>query len=195
VLGRRLQQQAQHGRRQARVLQRGLRPQRPPQPESMAATRITHKPEQRGGTPCRSTTPCWWDDAVAGCPAAPSVHTLGQRPGPGSRCGSRGEITLRDATDQEMFRQVGCAGALVITKDRDFIRLLDEQGPPPQVIGLPVGNGSNAALQPVWSAPFSRGWAGLSAAFRQRHWRRTPSPKAAEFSQRLRSLSLPMGFC
>jgi predicted nuclease of predicted toxin-antitoxin system len=106
-----------------------------------------------------------------------------------------GEITLRDATDQETFRQVGCAGALVITKDRDFIRLLDEQGPPPRVTRLPVGNGSNAALHPVWSAPFSRGWAGLSAAFRQRHWRRTPSPKAAEFSLRLRSLSLPMGFC
>ncbi len=34
-----------------------------------------------------------------------------------------------------------------MTKDRDCIRLLEEQGPPPQVIWLRLGNGSNAALQ------------------------------------------------
>ena len=35
--------------------------------------------------------------------------------------------------------------------ERDFIRLLDEQGPPPQVIWLRLGNSSNAALQQVLS--------------------------------------------
>ena len=35
----------------------------------------------------------------------------------------------------------------VMTKDHDFIRLLDEQGPPPQVLWLRLGNCSNAALQ------------------------------------------------
>ena len=38
-----------------------------------------------------------------------------------------------------------------MTKDRDFIRLLDEQGPPPQVIWLRLGNSSSAALQQVLS--------------------------------------------
>lgn len=38
-----------------------------------------------------------------------------------------------------------------MTKARDFIRLLDEQGPPPMVIWLRLGNSSNAALQQVLS--------------------------------------------
>ena len=59
------------------------------------------------------------------------------------------EIGLRDASDPEIFRRARAANAVVMTKDRDFIRLLDEQGPPPQVIWLRLGNSSNAALQQV----------------------------------------------
>ena len=62
------------------------------------------------------------------------------------------EIGLRDASDPEIFRQARAAEAVVMTKDRDFIRLLDEQGPPPQVIWLRLGNSSNAALQQVLAA-------------------------------------------
>ena len=36
-----------------------------------------------------------------------------------------------------------------MTKDRDFLHLLFDQGPPPQVIWLRVGNSSNQALQAV----------------------------------------------
>ena len=36
-----------------------------------------------------------------------------------------------------------------MTKDRDFLHLLFQQGPPPQVIWLRVGNSSNQALQAV----------------------------------------------
>lgn len=36
-----------------------------------------------------------------------------------------------------------------MTKGRDFLHLLFEQGPPPQVIWLRVGNSSNQALQAV----------------------------------------------
>ncbi|MFN4867057.1 MAG: DUF5615 family PIN-like protein [Cyanobium sp.] len=61
------------------------------------------------------------------------------------------EIGLRDASDPEIFRRARAAGAMVMTKDRDFIRLLDEQGPPPQVVWLRLGNSSNAALQQVLS--------------------------------------------
>jgi predicted nuclease of predicted toxin-antitoxin system len=61
------------------------------------------------------------------------------------------DLGLRDASDQEIFRRARDAGAVVMTKDRDFIRLLDEQGPPPQVIWLRLGNSSNAALQQVLS--------------------------------------------
>ena len=35
------------------------------------------------------------------------------------------ELGLRDASDPEIFRQARAAGAVVMTKDRDFIRLLE----------------------------------------------------------------------
>ncbi len=61
------------------------------------------------------------------------------------------ELGLRDASDRQIFQQARAEQAVVMTKDRDFIRLLDEQGPPPQVIWLRVGNSSNEALRSVLS--------------------------------------------
>ena len=49
------------------------------------------------------------------------------------------DVGLRDASDPLIFRAAREAGVVVITKDRDFIRLLDEQGPPPQVSGCAWG--------------------------------------------------------
>ena len=66
------------------------------------------------------------------------------------------EIGLRDASDPVIFQAARAAGAVVMTKDRDFIRLVEEQGPPPQVIWLRLGNCSNAALQEVLSTTLSR---------------------------------------
>ena len=59
------------------------------------------------------------------------------------------ELALRDADDRVIFAQARSAGAVVMTKDRDFLHLLFEQGPPPQVIWLRVGNSSNQTLQAV----------------------------------------------
>ncbi|MEX1315699.1 MAG: DUF5615 family PIN-like protein [Synechococcaceae cyanobacterium] len=59
------------------------------------------------------------------------------------------ELGLRNADDREIFAQARSAGAVVMTKDRDFLHLLFEQGPPPQVIWLREGNSSNQALQAV----------------------------------------------
>jgi predicted nuclease of predicted toxin-antitoxin system len=66
------------------------------------------------------------------------------------------DLGLRDASDPVVFQAAGVAGAVVMTKDRDFIRLLDEQGPPPQVIWLRLGNCGNAALQDVLSTTLAR---------------------------------------
>jgi predicted nuclease of predicted toxin-antitoxin system len=54
-----------------------------------------------------------------------------------------------NADDREIFAQARSAEAIVMTKDRDFLHLLFQQGPPPQVIWLRVGNSSNQALQAV----------------------------------------------
>ncbi|MFZ9754369.1 MAG: DUF5615 family PIN-like protein [Cyanobium sp.] len=66
------------------------------------------------------------------------------------------DVGLRDASDPDIFRAARKAGVVVMTKDRDFIRLLEEQGPPPQVIWLRVGNCSNAALQEVLATTLQR---------------------------------------
>ena len=51
------------------------------------------------------------------------------------------------------------AGAVVMTRDADFIVLLDRFGPPPQVVWLRSGNTSNANLRDV----LNRRWAATAA--------------------------------
>lgn len=61
------------------------------------------------------------------------------------------ELNLRDAEDEEIFRQARTAGAIVITKDSDFVSLLDRFGAPPKIIWLTCGNTSNANLKIILS--------------------------------------------
>lgn len=57
------------------------------------------------------------------------------------------EIGLRDAEDQEIFDAARKDNAIVMTKDADFVLLLDRLGPPPKIILLTCGNTSNAHLK------------------------------------------------
>jgi predicted nuclease of predicted toxin-antitoxin system len=59
------------------------------------------------------------------------------------------ELGLRDATDPEIFQAARTVDAVVMTKDRDFVHLLDRHGAPPQVIWMRMGNYSNSALQQI----------------------------------------------
>lgn len=61
------------------------------------------------------------------------------------------DLGLRDETDKKIFAEARIAKAVVMTKDSDFITLLEEQGPPPQVIWLTCGNTSNAYLKRNYS--------------------------------------------
>ena len=61
------------------------------------------------------------------------------------------DLGLREAKDPEIFQAAREAGAVVVTKDSDFVDLLDRLGPPPQVIWLTCGNTSNARLRQVFS--------------------------------------------
>ena len=62
------------------------------------------------------------------------------------------DIGLRDAEDEEIFAAAKSAGIVVMTKDSDFLDLLDRHGPPPQVLWLTCGNTSNARLKQILSA-------------------------------------------
>ncbi len=57
------------------------------------------------------------------------------------------DVGLRDATDSAIFQAAREAGAVVMSKDADFLHLLQVHGPPPSVIWLTCGNTSNANLK------------------------------------------------
>jgi len=57
------------------------------------------------------------------------------------------DLKLRDATDQEIFDAARDARAVVMTKDSDFVDMVNSRGAPPQVIWLTCGNTSNAYLK------------------------------------------------
>jgi predicted nuclease of predicted toxin-antitoxin system len=59
------------------------------------------------------------------------------------------EIGLRDAEDDDVFAAARDAGVIVLTKDSDFVRLLDQHGSPPKVLWLTCGNTSDSALQEI----------------------------------------------
>ena len=64
------------------------------------------------------------------------------------------DLGLRDAKDREIFLAAREAGAVVLTKDSDFVLLLEQLGAPPQILWLTIGNTSNAHLKEVLSKSF-----------------------------------------
>lgn len=66
------------------------------------------------------------------------------------------DLGLREATDRAIFLSAKSASAVVMTKDSDFVRLLEELGPPPQVIWLTCGNTSNAYLRQMLTNTLSQ---------------------------------------
>jgi predicted nuclease of predicted toxin-antitoxin system len=63
---------------------------------------------------------------------------------------------LRDAKDKEIFEAARQEKAVVMTKDSDFVLLLDKLGVPPQVIWVTCGNTSNARLKEVLTNTLSK---------------------------------------
>jgi predicted nuclease of predicted toxin-antitoxin system len=62
------------------------------------------------------------------------------------------DLGLKSASDPEIFFAARQADAVVITKDQDFVRLLERHGPPPKIIWVTCGNTSNARMQQVLAA-------------------------------------------
>ena len=65
-------------------------------------------------------------------------------------------LGLRDATDAEIFQAAREAGTILMTKDADFMRLLEKHGTPPQVIWITCGNTSNARMREVLADAFPK---------------------------------------
>lgn len=58
-------------------------------------------------------------------------------------------LGLRDSDDLTIFREIRKLDGIVLTKDDDFIKLLEQYGPPPKVILLSCGNTSNARVKEI----------------------------------------------
>jgi predicted nuclease of predicted toxin-antitoxin system len=56
------------------------------------------------------------------------------------------DLGLRDAEDPEIFEAAKTQGVIFMTKDSDFVDLVERLEAPPQIIWLTCGNTSNAAV-------------------------------------------------
>jgi predicted nuclease of predicted toxin-antitoxin system len=66
------------------------------------------------------------------------------------------DLGLRDAEDPEIFEAARAQQAIVMTKDSDFVDLVERLGPPPQIIWLTCGNTSNLWLREILSTMLPR---------------------------------------
>lgn len=73
------------------------------------------------------------------------------------------ELGLRGAEDDEIFFAARKAADVVITKDIDFVNLLERHGSPPKIIWLTCGNTSDAALREILTAKFREALALLAS--------------------------------
>ena len=56
-------------------------------------------------------------------------------------------LGLVTATDKEIYKAAREAGAIVLTKDVDFVVLLQQFGPPPTILWIRCGNTSSAHVR------------------------------------------------
>jgi predicted nuclease of predicted toxin-antitoxin system len=61
------------------------------------------------------------------------------------------DLGLRDADDTMIFLKARTEKVVVITKDSDFVTLVEYFGIPPQVIWVRCGNTSNASLKNIFA--------------------------------------------
>jgi len=66
------------------------------------------------------------------------------------------EVGLRDATDRQIFLAARQHSVIVMSKDADFVRLLEDLGPPPQIIWVTCGNTSDAHLRQLLTSALPR---------------------------------------
>jgi predicted nuclease of predicted toxin-antitoxin system len=72
-------------------------------------------------------------------------------------------LSYRDATDRRIFDAARDAGSVVMTKDQDFVRMVEEEGPPPRVIWVTLGNTSNARMRDTLTRTLEKALALLGA--------------------------------
>jgi predicted nuclease of predicted toxin-antitoxin system len=62
-------------------------------------------------------------------------------------------LGYRDATDAQIFEAARAAGAVVLTNDSDLLRLLEQHGPPPQVLWVTLATRQTRGCEKCWNEP------------------------------------------
>ena len=65
-------------------------------------------------------------------------------------------LGFQQASDRRIFSAASEANAVIITKDQDFVQLLNQLGPPPQVVWVTCGNTSNAQMREILQQNFQK---------------------------------------
>ncbi|MFP4088736.1 MAG: DUF5615 family PIN-like protein [Cyclobacteriaceae bacterium] len=59
------------------------------------------------------------------------------------------QLGLRDAQDQEIFTEARKHKVSIMTKDIDFVKLIEQHGTPPKIIWITCGNTYNQRLKSI----------------------------------------------
>ncbi len=73
------------------------------------------------------------------------------------------DLSFRDAADTAIFQAAREAGAVVMSKDSDFVSLVQRLGPPPQLLWVTCGNVTNANLEHILETVFPQAKAMIEA--------------------------------
>ncbi len=64
------------------------------------------------------------------------------------------DLGMRETPDSEIFEKARAADVIVMTKDLDFVELVERLGPPPRVLWLTCGNTSELKLKEIFEREF-----------------------------------------
>jgi predicted nuclease of predicted toxin-antitoxin system len=81
---------------------------------------------------------------------SPSLAAWINRTYIGIEAKSVSSLGLQRADDKSIFEAARKAGAVIMSKDSDFLKLIDQLGVPPQILWITCGNTSNARMRGVF---------------------------------------------
>ena len=67
------------------------------------------------------------------------------------------------APDERIFSVHRLPGAVIFTKDQDFVELVSRLGPPPQIVWIRIGNSTNRVLRQAFESSLANVAALLAA--------------------------------
>lgn len=80
---------------------------------------------------------------------SPSIAAWINRNFPAINAKSVRALNLQNADDREIFEAARKANAIIMSKDSDFLKLIDRFGAPPAIIWITCGNTSNQKMRVV----------------------------------------------